>query len=165
MVTLALVGAGLRGQTHARHATASGLGHGVAVAEPDRRRRESVAAEFDIPAERVFTDWVELAAAGRLAAAAIVATQDRLHRAPAVRLADLGYHVLLEKPMAPTQGEAAEIAAAALRNGVRAGWDVMAQGMQRLLDMWSADQVRELASRRHCKAPAAGIGESSIVYG
>jgi predicted dehydrogenase len=118
MVTVALVGAGLCGQTYARHATASGRGRVVAVAEPDRRRRESVAAEFDIPAERVFADWAELAAAGRLAAAAIVATQDRLHRAPAVRLADLGYHVLLEKPMAPTEGDAAEIAAAALRNGV-----------------------------------------------
>jgi predicted dehydrogenase len=88
------------------------------VAEPDRRRREAAAAEFDIPAERVFADWAELAAAGRVAAAAIVATQDRLHRAPAVRLADLGYHVLLEKPMAPTEGEAEEIAAAALRTGV-----------------------------------------------
>jgi predicted dehydrogenase len=118
VVTLALVGAGLRGQTYARHATASGRGRVVAVAEPDRRRRESAAAEFDIPADRVFADWAELAAAGRLAAAAIVATQDRLHRAPAVRLADLGYHVLLEKPMAPTEGDAAEIAAAALRNGV-----------------------------------------------
>jgi predicted dehydrogenase len=118
MVTLALVGAGLRGQTYARHATASGRGHVVAVAEPDRRRRENAAAEFGIPAERVFADWVELAAAGRVADAAIVATQDRLHRAPAVRLAGLGYHVLLEKPMAPTEGEAAEIAAAALHNGV-----------------------------------------------
>nr|BFE70892.1 hypothetical protein GCM10020092_041930 [Actinoplanes digitatis] len=56
--------------------------------------------------------------AGRLADAAVVATQDRLHRDPAVRLADLGYHLLLEKPMAPTEAEAADIAAAALRNGV-----------------------------------------------
>jgi predicted dehydrogenase len=118
MVTLALVGAGLRGQTYARHAVATGQGRVVAVAEPDPRRRASVAAEFEIPADRVHADWAELAAAGRLAEAAILATQDRLHLAPAVALADLGYHLLLEKPMAPTETEAAEIAAAAVRNGV-----------------------------------------------
>ncbi|MGW4946430.1 Gfo/Idh/MocA family protein [Actinoplanes sp. NPDC004185] len=118
MVTLALVGAGLRGQTYARHAVATGQGRIVAVAEPDPRRRASVAAEFEIPADRVHADWTELAAAGRLAEAAILATQDRLHLAPAVALADLGYHLLLEKPMAPTETEAAEIAAVAVRNGV-----------------------------------------------
>jgi predicted dehydrogenase len=117
-MNIALVGAGLRGQTYARLATATGQARVVAVAEPDRHRRERAAAEFGIPADRVFADWAELAAAGRLADAAIVATQDRLHRAPAVRLADLGYHLLLEKPMAPTDAEAAEIAAAALRNGI-----------------------------------------------
>ena len=37
---------------------------------------------------------------------------------PAVRLAGLGYHLLLEKPMAPTEAEAADIAAAAERAGV-----------------------------------------------
>jgi predicted dehydrogenase len=41
-----------------------------------------------------------------------------MHRDPAVRLAGLGYHILLEKPMAPTEPEAAEIAAAAARAGV-----------------------------------------------
>jgi predicted dehydrogenase len=118
MVTLALVGAGLRGRTYARHAVSAGLGRVVAVAEPDPVRREAVAAEFGIAADRVFGDWAQLADAGRLADAAIVATQDRLHRDPAIRLADLGYHLLLEKPMAPTEPEAADIAAAALRNGV-----------------------------------------------
>jgi predicted dehydrogenase len=118
MVTLALVGAGLRGQTYARHAVATGRGRVVAVAEPDPHRRAAVAAEFRIPADRVYAGWAELAAAGRLADAAIVATQDRLHLAPAVALADLGYHLLLEKPMAPTEAEATEIAAAAVRNGV-----------------------------------------------
>lgn len=118
MVTLALVGAGLRGQTYARLAVATGRGRVVAVAEPDPRRRESAAAEFGIPAGRVYPGWAGLAAEGRLADAAVVATQDRMHRDPAVALADLGYHLLLEKPMAPTEPEAAAIAAAAERNGV-----------------------------------------------
>jgi predicted dehydrogenase len=117
-VTLVLVGAGLRGRTYARHAVAGGRGRVVAVAEADSRRRAAVAAEFRIPEQHVYADWTALAAAGRLADAAIIATQDRLHREPAVRLAGLGYHILLEKPMAPTEDEAAEIADAAVRAGV-----------------------------------------------
>jgi predicted dehydrogenase len=117
-VTLALVGAGLRGQTYARHALAGGHARVVAVAEADPRRRAAVAAEFQIPGHQVYADWTELAAAGRLADAAIIATQDRMHRDPAVRMAALGYHILLEKPMAPTEDEAADIADAAVRAGV-----------------------------------------------
>lgn len=117
-VTLALVGAGIRGRSYARHALAGGTGRVAALAEPDPERRAAAAEEFAVPPDRVYGDWTELAAAGRLADAAIVATQDRQHRGPAVALADLGYHVLLEKPMAPTEEEAAEITAAAERNGV-----------------------------------------------
>jgi predicted dehydrogenase len=117
-VTLALAGAGLRGQAYARHAVTSGLGRVVAIAEPDQHRRESIAAEFGIAPENVFTGWADLAAQPRLADAAIVATQDRMHVGPAVAFADLGYHILLEKPMAPTEAEATEIAEAALRNDV-----------------------------------------------
>jgi len=117
-VTLALVGAGIRGWSYARHAVAAGAGRVVALAEPDPARRSAAAEEFAVPADRVYGDWSELAGAGRLADAAIVATQDRQHREPAVALTGLGYHVLLEKPMAPTEAEAAAIAAAAERNDV-----------------------------------------------
>jgi predicted dehydrogenase len=90
----------------------------VAIAEPDPYRRETTAAEFGVPSERVYADWTDLAAAGRLADAAIIATQDQLHTEPAVRLADLGYHILLEKPMATSERDATEIAEAARRNDI-----------------------------------------------
>ncbi|GAA2901872.1 Gfo/Idh/MocA family oxidoreductase [Streptosporangium fragile] len=117
-VTLALVGAGLRGQSYARHAVAAGTGRVVAVAEPDPRRRETAAAEFGVAPELVYSDWADLAAAGRVADAAIIATQDRMHTDPAVRMADLGYHILLEKPMATSEEEATRIADAARRNEI-----------------------------------------------
>jgi predicted dehydrogenase len=117
-VTLALVGAGLRGQTYARHAHASGKGRVVAIAEPDPARRAAAAAEFGVPARHVYEGWAELTAHARLADAAIVATQDRDHVGPAVRLADLGYHVLLEKPMAADEAESVAIAEAVERNQV-----------------------------------------------
>ncbi|MFD1939758.1 MULTISPECIES: Gfo/Idh/MocA family protein [Nonomuraea] len=118
MVTLAVIGAGLRGLGYARHALESGRARVVAVAEPDPRRRQSLAEEHDIPAGSVFADWRDLLARDRLADAIIVATQDRMHVEPAVRAAELGYHILLEKPMAPTEADAAAIAEAAQRNGV-----------------------------------------------
>ncbi|MER8012010.1 Gfo/Idh/MocA family oxidoreductase [Streptomyces sp. NPDC094149] len=117
-VTLALVGAGLRGQSYARRAQATGAGRVVALAEPDPVRRAAAAREFAVPPERVYTDWTELASDGVLADAAIIATQDRQHTEPTVRLADQGYHILLEKPMATEDGEAAVIAEAAARNAI-----------------------------------------------
>ncbi|MFG2002888.1 Gfo/Idh/MocA family protein [Spirillospora sp. NPDC048911] len=128
-VTLAVAGAGIRGSTYARRAPAApgGVGgrppsgrHGarvVAVAEPDPVRRERFAAEHGIPPERVFADWRDLAAAGRLADGVIIATPDAEHAEPAVRFADLGYHILLEKPMATTEADAVAILAAVERNG------------------------------------------------
>ncbi|GAB2605294.1 Gfo/Idh/MocA family protein [Kribbella endophytica] len=116
-VTLALVGGGLRGQLYARSAVGSGAARVTAIAEPDPARRSALALEFAVPADHLYSDWVELADAGRLADAAIIATQDQMHTAPAVRLADLGYHLLLEKPMATTEEDAAAITSAAQRNG------------------------------------------------
>ncbi|SDH03398.1 Gfo/Idh/MocA family protein [Nonomuraea jiangxiensis] len=116
-VTLAVVGGGLRGLTYARRAHATGAGRVVAVAEPDPQRRAAFVEEFGIAPERAYPGWKELVAAGRLADAAVVATHDQLHTEPTVALADLGYHILLEKPMATTEREATMIADAARRNG------------------------------------------------
>jgi predicted dehydrogenase len=117
-VTLALAGAGNRGRQYARLAVESGRARVVAIAEPGAVRREAAAREFGVPAEAVFDDWRELAAAPRTADAAIVATQDRDHVGPAVALATSGHHILLEKPIAPTEPEALAIVDAAERAGV-----------------------------------------------
>ena len=117
-VDLLVVGAGQRGTTYARHAVRAGAGRIVAVAEPDPDRRERFAREFRVPADRVFGSWMDLCERGRLAAAAIVATQDRDHERPAVLLAEQGYHLLLEKPMAPEEASAGRIVAAVARAGI-----------------------------------------------
>ena len=108
-VTVVVAGAGVRGVTYARHAVVGGA-RVVAVAEPDSGRRERFAAEFGVRADRAFADWTQLVDAGRIADAAVVTTQDHLHEGPAIALAGLGYHILLEKPMAPTEAGAAAIA-------------------------------------------------------
>ena len=113
-----MVGAGLRGSGYARLAAESGRARIVAVAEPDPTRRAAFALEHAIPEDAVLERWEDLTARPRLADAVIVATQDRLHAAPAIAAAERGYHVLLEKPMAPTEDEAVAIADAARRAGV-----------------------------------------------
>jgi predicted dehydrogenase len=117
-VTIAVVGAGNRGQQYARLAAGSGRARVVAVAEPVPARRERMALEYDLPPEAVFDDWTGLARLGRVADAVVVATQDRYHVEPAVTFAGQGYHLLLEKPIAPTEPEAQRIVAAAEQAGV-----------------------------------------------
>jgi predicted dehydrogenase len=115
-VRLLVVGAGQRGSTYARRAAASGAATIVGVAEADPLRRERFAEAYGIKRENVFSDWA--AVDSRLADAAVIATQDRDHEGPAVRLAGLGYHLLLEKPMAPSFESASRIASAALQADV-----------------------------------------------
>ncbi len=115
-VSLVIVGAGQRGSQYAELVVREGATI-VAIADPSSERRERLADVVGVSHDRCFDDWSDLAARGRLSMAAIVATPDRLHRDPAVALLDLGYDVLLEKPMAPNEPDAEMIVAAAERRG------------------------------------------------
>lgn len=115
--TVALVGAGARGAHYARLLARAGA-RVVAVAEPDEQRRERIRHEHRIGDDLAFDDWVALAARPKAADAVLIATQDADHRDPAVAFARLGYHMLLEKPMAPDPKSAREIVAAVEDAGV-----------------------------------------------
>ena len=101
--TVLICGAGSRGRTvYGRYCKRRpDLGRVVAVAEPDPERRQALADEHDIPAEMQFECWSQAAARPRLADIAVVSTSDLVHVDPAVAFLDLGYNLLLEKPMAP----------------------------------------------------------------
>ncbi|WP_205857574.1 Gfo/Idh/MocA family protein, partial [Phytoactinopolyspora endophytica] len=118
-ITIAVVGAGNRGRAYARWATSGGRARVVAVADPDPARQKSLADEIGVPDTGVFDGWEQLAAAPRLADAAVVATQDTMHVEPTVALARAGYHILLEKPMATSPDGARRILAAVQESGVR----------------------------------------------
>lgn len=117
-VTIAVVGAGNRGAIYARHAAATGRARVVAVAEPDPARRAALSAEHGIDPARVFTDWRRLADAPKLADAVVIATQDTMHVEPTLALAEAGYQILLEKPMAATEDGARLIVSSARQAGV-----------------------------------------------
>ncbi|WP_026369972.1 Gfo/Idh/MocA family protein [Kallotenue papyrolyticum] len=89
----------------------------VAVAEPDPRRRARFAAQHGIPAECQFATWEELLAQGRIADLCFNTTQDRLHLPVTLAALRAGYHVLLEKPLAPTLDQTLALVAAAEQSG------------------------------------------------
>lgn len=117
-VTIMIVGAGNRGTGYARNATATGKAKIVGVAEPRQHWRERMAKEYNIPEENVFTDWKDAAAAEKFCDAVVVSTQDSMHTEPAIAFANKGYHMLLEKPLAPTAEECEKICQAAIDNNI-----------------------------------------------
>ncbi|MFI7519736.1 Gfo/Idh/MocA family protein [Micromonospora globbae] len=119
VVSLAVVGAGNRGSTYAGYALRSpDRARVVAVADPRATHRDALADAHGVPPEGRLDSWRALAALPRLADAVVLATPDREHAEPAARFAELGYHVLLEKPIAPTEAECVAVAEAAERTGV-----------------------------------------------
>lgn len=117
--TIAVVGTGSRGYAYAQFARAYPTrARVVAVADPRHDRRDTLADQHAVPADRRFDDWRGLAAAGRVADAVLIATPDAEHAEPTCRFAALGYHVLLEKPIAPTPGECVAVVEAVEKAGV-----------------------------------------------
>ncbi|WP_307841585.1 Gfo/Idh/MocA family protein [Streptomyces endocoffeicus] len=117
-LTLAILGAGARGATYADLAAKRpDVARVVAVAEPRDQVRDTFAAEHRIAPEYRFEHWRDLLGRPRLADVAVIALLDADHVAAAVALADLGYQLLLEKPMATNEADCEAIAEAVRRNG------------------------------------------------
>ena len=118
-VSVVIIGAGERGAGYARwvrrHPDRALV---VGVAEPHEVRRARCAAGHGIPAQNVATDWTDLAGRARFADAVLICTQDRMHVEPAEAFAAAGYHILLEKPMAPDEAGCRRIVAAVEKAGV-----------------------------------------------
>ena len=90
----------------------------VAVVEPDAIRRNAMADQFGIPPEHRFVHYDDFFAHPVKADAIILCTPEDQHYQPCIRAIDMGYHVLLEKPIAQTIEECQAIAEAARRKGV-----------------------------------------------
>ena len=117
-ITAVVLGAGNRGSVYGSFAKACpGELQVVALAEPRADRLGILADELNIPESGRFTSWQELLERPRMADCAFVCTLDDDHTEPAIRAMELGYHVLLEKPMSNTEEECRLIADTAARTG------------------------------------------------
>ena len=114
-----LIGAGNRGRTYCNFMAHMPEKYKiVGVAEPHDLRREEFAKQHGIPAEACFKSWEDILSLPKMADIAVIATMDDMHYAPAMKAIELGYDILLEKPVAQTAQECADIANAAKKKGV-----------------------------------------------
>lgn len=77
----------------------------IGVAEPVKERRERVSRHHSLDERYVQESWKALLNLKPEADIAIICTQDKAHFEPTMKALDLGYHVLLEKPMSPSPEE------------------------------------------------------------
>lgn len=109
-ITVITIGAGSRGNTYGDY----GLQFPnelniVGVAEPNPIRNERYAKKHAIAAQNRFTTWEDVFKQPKFADAVIISTPDDLHYKPCMKALEMGYDILLEKPIAPTEKECREI--------------------------------------------------------
>ena len=119
-IKVAVIGAGSRG----RHAYGNYVLNNqdkiryVAVVEPDVNKRAALAKEHNISSEMCFEYEDEFFKMGKACDAIIIAHQDKQHYETAIKALNLGYEILLEKPMTPDAFECIDLEECAKRNGV-----------------------------------------------
>jgi predicted dehydrogenase len=89
----------------------------TAIAEPHHERRRRFAEAHDIPRDLQFRTWDDLFARGKIAQALVNCTPDRIHLDSSLPALELGYDVLLEKPMARTLAGNVRLVQAAEKHG------------------------------------------------
>ncbi len=89
----------------------------VAVSDPNQLRTERYARKHDIAQDNCYADWTEVFRRPKFADAVIIATPDHLHYAPCMEALKMGYDVLLEKPISPSEQECRDILGLARSTG------------------------------------------------
>lgn len=89
----------------------------VGVAEPIQLRNERYAVKHSIENTNRFTTWEHVFQRPKFADAIIITTPDDLHYGPCMEALKLGYDVLLEKPISPSEKECRDILALTKKTG------------------------------------------------
>lgn len=110
-VTAVLVGAGDRGASaYASYALNNpGTIEFVAVAERDEGRRKNFQKVHGIQDDMAFENWDDLFAKGKIADAILICTNENFHYEPTKKAMELGYNILLEKPITNDAATSIEI--------------------------------------------------------
>jgi predicted dehydrogenase len=89
----------------------------IGVAEPIPVRNEKYARKHGIPDENRFVTWEDVFRRPKFADAIIITMPDHLHYVPCMKAMEMGYDVLLEKPMAQRESECRDILAMTGKSG------------------------------------------------
>lgn len=117
-VTAIILGAGNRGTVYGSYAVKfPDQLKIVGVAEPISLRNERHTKLHKIVESNRFNTWEDVFKRPKFADAVIISTPDNLHYAPCMKALEMGYDILLEKPIAPTEKECRDILALAKKKG------------------------------------------------
>ena len=117
-VTAITLGAGNRGNVYGNYGIEFSKELDIiGVAEPISIRKERYAKKHNILEENRFDTWEDVFNRPKFADAVIITTPDNLHYGPCMKALELGYDVLLEKPIAPSEKECLDILNLANKTG------------------------------------------------
>lgn len=111
-VTVITIGAGARGNIYSDYALKfPNRMNIVGVVEPKPIRNQRFAKRHNINKNNCFESWADVFKRPKFADAVIISTPDNLHYAPCMEALEMGYDVLIEKPVSPTEEECRKILA------------------------------------------------------
>ncbi|MFT4736141.1 MAG: putative dehydrogenase [Cyclobacteriaceae bacterium] len=152
-VTAITLGAGNRGNVYGGYANEYPEHLSiVGVAEPIGIRNDRYCEKHAIDKKSSFLSWEQVFDQPKFADAVIITTPDDLHYGPAMRALEMGYDVLLEKPIAPTEQECRDILAKTEASGrIVAVCHVLryAPYFQRLQQIIAEELLGEVVSIQH----------------
>lgn len=117
-ITAITIGAGSRGTVYGKYALIKPNELDIiGVAEPNPYRNDKYTKDHNIEADNRFNTWEDVFKRPKFADVVIISTPDNLHYGPCMKALEMGYDVLLEKPIAPTEKECREILKMAQKTG------------------------------------------------
>ena len=155
-LTFAIMGLGNRGTVYAKALqNFKEKAQIVAIADPRRSCLDTANEYLQLPETGLYESAERMLSQPKLADVMIVATQDAMHREHAIRSMELGYDLLLEKPISNDPEEVKEIAAVAERLGRRVvlahvlRYTVFYRKIKQLLEEGAVGRVLNLEAAEH----------------
>jgi predicted dehydrogenase len=117
-VSCIIVGGGERGLVYASYSLdfPSKL-NVIALCEPREHRKALFQEMFQLNSNQIYNDWRDINESN-LADCVCICVQDQLHKDCCIHFAKLGYHILLEKPMAVTEEDCKDIASVCSQSNI-----------------------------------------------
>ena len=155
-LTFAVMGMGNRGTAYAGKALKYPEEMEITAMADTRRIRLDAANKYlHLPEERLFDSAEALLAQPKLADIMVIATQDAQHKEHALKAMELGYDLLLEKPISNKLADIVVIEEAAKRLGRRVivchvlRYTVFYQQIKRLIEEGTIGRVRSVEAMEH----------------